>query len=220
MSRGSRRGEDGGSEDSVEIRLDISRILVALGAIGTLALFWFLLRSSSGDAGRPAPDGTVRPGEVPARVDDVSEDLTFFDRLGENGEREAAGSAGSPDRAGIEDMAPSPEKPPRRPSVAGAEGKTLSSAPAGAGSPADTTPTVTDPRAARGFVVQVFAGDREGAEKLRVRLTGAGYPAYLLEEAGEPTRVRLGPYSTESAAKDASSRVAVEGVSTWIIPPR
>jgi cell division septation protein DedD len=68
-------------------------------------------------------------------------------------------------------------------------------------------PAVAAPPPAGHIAVQVGAfGARDAAESLRVRLEKAGFPAYLAPsaQAGDPWRVRVGPYPS----RDEATRVA------------
>ena len=71
------------------------------------------------------------------------------------------------------------------------------------------------------IAVQVGAfGERKLADGLRQRLRDAGFPAYLAAaaRAGDPWRVRVGPYASRGEAEQIASRLKlVEKVPTWIL---
>lgn len=87
--------------------------------------------------------------------------------------------------------------------------------------PETATPQERRPPAAGSRVIQVFSSaDREQAQALLGRLEQAGYSAFMdpLDNGSRTMfRVRVGPYSTEDAAKSAASRLRRDfRLETWI----
>jgi SPOR domain len=74
------------------------------------------------------------------------------------------------------------------------------------------------------LVIQVFStADREQADKVRERLVGAGFTAYLspIARPGGQTmyRVRIGPFASRAAAETVAGKVRKEQkLDTWITP--
>ena len=68
------------------------------------------------------------------------------------------------------------------------------------------------------FSIQVFAGDRKAAERLRGRLAARGYDAYIVPTGRSKARVKVGRYRSTDDAKASASRLAAEGLRTWIVP--
>ncbi|MCZ6784197.1 MAG: SPOR domain-containing protein [Proteobacteria bacterium] len=71
------------------------------------------------------------------------------------------------------------------------------------------------------IAIQVGAfGERKVADGLRKRLRDAGFPAYLAAaaRAGDPWRVRVGPYGTRGEAEQIASRLKLaEKLPTWVL---
>lgn len=99
-------------------------------------------------------------------------------------------------------------------------------------SPPPSEPSLSNPVASTnpktgGFAVQIAAYQtRNKAEGLREMLEDGGYPAYVVEadipELGWHYRVRVGPFDTQTKAKEVASevwsRVPEEGTNFWIVP--
>ena len=63
-------------------------------------------------------------------------------------------------------------------------------------------------------------GEQKIADGLRQRLRDAGFPAYLAAaaRAGDPWRVRVGPYASRGEAEKIASRLKLaEKLPTWIL---
>jgi DedD protein len=71
------------------------------------------------------------------------------------------------------------------------------------------------------IAVQVGAfAERDAAERLRGRLSEAGFPAYLVASAekGEHWRVRVGPYTSRNEAERIASRLQQgQRLPTWVL---
>jgi len=208
-------------ERRLELRLDAVQLLLAVAVVGFVVVAWLFLRrpDSGGQVATAAAEGPSPPIK---EEKDVSNDLTFFDRL-EKGDRGLAPAGGSSGRAGqLTAGAKAPPAPSTSTTV-------LSAPPPSTTSPSDSpsasllssfpAPSNASGAAGSGFSVQVFAGDRRSAERLRGQLAARGYPAYLIPAGARHARVRVGDYGSRSEAESLAGRIGSrERLKTWIVP--
>ncbi len=167
------------------------------------------------DAAAPAPEAPAPPvttgtsGTAP-----VSETLSYPDRL----------ASGTPAREQLRDT-DRPAPPPEVGPVA------LPTPPPAAPAPAEPTPTpaaatakrpaTTEP-AGSGFAIQLAAlRQRDEADGIARRLSGKGYPAYVMAPAaGAPPvfRVRVGKFKERTEAESVAARLQKEEqFDPWIV---
>jgi cell division protein FtsN len=121
--------------------------------------------------------------------------------------------AKTPAKAPAKAAAAVPVKAPAKPSIKAAEKK-----PVVAPKKADIAPAQDAPY----FInVGLFADDNN-ARNARVKLTDAGFAAFTQElktSKGVLTRVRVGPFGTETAAESAQAKIRAMGLEALIIQP-
>jgi len=192
-----------GEGREIEFRLDLIQIALAVTVFGVLVVAWLFFRSPS------ARSEAVQAGAPPiARVKeekDISKELTFFDRL-ESGDRRVGNTpkAEKLEHPGRAAAAPD-QLSGARSAPEGRAGESVRQVPV-SGSGGDS------------FSIQVFAGDRKAAERLRGRLAARGYDAYIVPTGRSKARVKVGRYRSTDDAKASASRLAAEGLRTWIVP--
>lgn len=153
----------------------------------------------------PAPVAVQSEGGAPATA---NEDLSYPDRLsGPPPANERLRPASEPAPEPKAPPAPAPETPPA------AEAVPVDAPPA--------TPAPSEPAGA-GFAIQVAAlSARPEADAVARRLSGKGYPAYVLAPApGTPAvfRVRVGKYPDRRAAESVAARLEKEEqFKPWIV---
>jgi cell division septation protein DedD len=130
----------------------------------------------------------------------ATEELSYPDRL----------ASAEPAREQLRDPAP----PPRREEVV--------SSPVRAPAPSASKPAATGEPGGTGYAIQLAAlSKREEADGIARRLTGKGYPAYVLSpEAGAPPvfRVRVGKFSDRREAESVRARLQKEEqFNPWIV---
>ncbi len=156
--------------------------------------------AAEGGGQQPAtgPGGTAPPPD--SSVAASPPDLSYYRRL------ESEGTAQEKLKPGPASVPPTVvEVPPQKPAEA-------EKAPAAAPSASQAAPV---PSSADGFVIQVAAlRERAEAEALVKRLSGHGYPAFMLEPAlGAPSavfRVRVGAYKERREAEQVVRQLEKE----------
>jgi cell division septation protein DedD len=118
--------------------------------------------------------------------------------------------------------APEAESPAAPAAAPAAEApKAAAKPPAPKPAPARPAPRAVAAVSGGHIAVQVGAfAEREAAERLRGRLSEAGFPAYLAASAekGEHWRVRVGPYATRPEAERVASRLQKgQRLPTWVL---
>jgi len=147
------------------------------------------------------------------------EKLSYAERLGsaepakEQLKAEAPAPPAAPPTPKAESITPTPKAAPPPASAA--------AAPASKPVPAVAAPASTEP-AGGGFAIQVAAlREREEADVIVKRLTGKGYPAYVVAPAkGAPPvfRVRVGKYKERNEADTVAARLQKEEqFKPWIV---
>jgi len=158
----------------------------------------------------PPAQTATPPPQAAAEPPAPAEDLTYHDRLEKDAsppERlKPSSSEASPASRSVS-KTPAPHAPVQPQPVATSQHP--------------VTPAVAEPTGP-GFAVQVAAyKDRNDAETLAKRLTGKGYPAFVMAPVkGAPTalyRVRIGKYKDQREAEAVSHRLETEEqMKPWI----
>jgi cell division septation protein DedD len=154
------------------------------------------------------PAGTAGPpaAEPPAPAQEPDDELSYAKRL--QSDNPPAEKLKSPSQT----PAPAPPPSPASPATAGRESRPSPSAastrPIAPAPTADATPSGGQPGA---WIVQLTAlQDRSAATGIAKRLTGKGYPAFVLDPApGAPTiyRVQVGGYADKHEADQVARRL-------------
>jgi DedD protein len=90
--------------------------------------------------------------------------------------------------------------------------------------PKETTAASGDAAAGTGgaYVVQIAAlADAEKAKQLEQQVAGTGLTTYtevINTQAGERTRVRVGPYASREAAENARAQLKKAGLDGQVVP--
>ena len=119
-----------------------------------------------------------------------------------------------------------PEPPAKADAVAKVEPAAATPASVKEKAPPKDTPTATDTAATPGgaYVVQIAAlADAGKAKQLEKQVAGTGLKTYtevINTQAGERTRVRVGPYATREAAENARGQLKKAGLDGQVVPTK
>ena len=217
-------------EDSFrEIQLSGKALVFLFMAVTVIAVGIFLMgllvgRGVLATKGAPGVDTAaateVEPPLPPAAATSASstspstagEKLSYAERLG----------SAEPAKESLKaDPAPTPPAAPPTPRAESVAPAPKTSPPVTASAPAASAPPSTVPAGA-GFAIQVAAlRERDEADVIVKRLTGKGYPAYVLDPAkGAPPvfRVRVGKFKERREADTVAARLQKEEqFKPWIV---